>query len=72
MQSLALSMLFVGIAGLTDGVYVVLAGALAPALSASTALVARARYLQAGVYLGLGLLAALADARPLSNSQAAR
>lgn len=62
-QSLALSVVFVGIAAMTDSAYVLLAGVLAPALRAGSALASRGRYLAAAVYIGLGIYAALAEYR---------
>ncbi len=62
-QSLALSVVFVCIAAMTDSAYVLLAGVLAPALRAGSALASRGRYLAAAVYVGLGIYAALAEYR---------
>ncbi len=63
-QALALGALFVAIAAASDTAYVLLAGALAPALRASGRAAQRGRYLAAAVYLGLGVYAALAGSRP--------
>lgn len=62
-QSVALSAIFVCIAALTDGFYVLLASRLAPALRGGSALAARGRYVAAAVYVGLGIYAALVEYR---------
>lgn len=61
-QSMALGSLFVAIAAVTDSVYALAAGAVAPALRGS---VARGigRRLGGGVFIGLGVLTALARSR---------
>lgn len=63
-QTPALAALFVAIAALTDTVYALTAGAVAPRLARTGSLRASGRWLGAGVYLGLGLFAAVSGSRP--------
>ena len=56
-QSLVLSAVFVLVAAVTDGAYVLMSSTLAPALHRRPALAARGRLLSAAVYVGLGLYA---------------
>lgn len=62
LQSMALGTLFVVFAGVTDSVYALAAGALAPVLRGS-AVRRLGRRLGGGVFIGLGVVAALADSR---------
>lgn len=61
-QSLALGVLFVSMAALTDSAYVLAAGAIAPALRGREAH-RISRRLGGGVFIGLGLFAALSGSR---------
>jgi threonine/homoserine/homoserine lactone efflux protein len=61
--SILLGALFVIIAASTDTIYAVTASAIAPALTRAAALQAAGRYLSGGVFIGLGVLAALGGAR---------
>lgn len=61
-QSLALGFLFVSIAAVTDSVYVLAAGAIAPALRAG-GIRRIGQRLGGGVFIGLGVYAALAGSR---------
>jgi threonine/homoserine/homoserine lactone efflux protein len=61
-QSMALGTLFVVIAGVTDSVYALLAGTVAPALQRH-GLRRVSRRLGGGVFIGLGVFAALAGSR---------
>ncbi len=58
-QMLLFGGLFVGLAVLSDGCYALVAGTVGAWLRRHPALAGRGRYLAAGVYLGLGALAAL-------------
>jgi threonine/homoserine/homoserine lactone efflux protein len=62
-QSLALGSLFVAIAACSDMAYVLLAGSIAPMLARARGAARVGRYLSGGTYIGLGVLAALSDAR---------
>lgn len=59
-QVLVLGLCFVGLAVLCDGAYALLAGCLAARLGRSGALRRSVRHVTAGVYVGLGLVAAFA------------
>ncbi len=59
-QALTLSVLFVAIAAVTDSLYALLAGSLAPRLRGAAG---RGRYLSALVYFALGLYAAFGGSR---------
>jgi threonine/homoserine/homoserine lactone efflux protein len=61
-ESVALGTLFVIIAASTDTIYALAASAIAPALTRAAALQAAGRYLSGGVFIGLGVLAALGGA----------
>ncbi|MCP5267936.1 MAG: LysE family translocator [Zoogloeaceae bacterium] len=61
-QSVLLGVLFVGIAAVTDSLYALAAGTVAPLLRATGARRA-GRLLGGGMFIGLGLLAALAGSR---------
>lgn len=61
-QSLALGVLFVAMAALTDSAYVLAAGAIAPALRGRAAHRMSRRF-GGGVFIGLGLYAALSGSR---------
>jgi threonine/homoserine/homoserine lactone efflux protein len=62
-QMLALGGIFVLMAVVSDSIYALLAGTLGQRLKSSPAFARVERYLTGGVYVGLGLTAALADAR---------
>ena len=62
-ESLALGSLFVAIAAVTDTVYALTAGTLAPALARARGVRALGRYVTAGALIGLGLWAAVAGSR---------
>jgi threonine/homoserine/homoserine lactone efflux protein len=62
-QSIVLGAMFVMIAATTDTVYVLAAGALAPALSHLRSARALGRYLTASAFIGLGLLTAATGSR---------
>ncbi|MFM1892098.1 MAG: hypothetical protein RLZ44_1175 [Pseudomonadota bacterium] len=62
LQSMALGALFVVIAAVSDGVYAVAAGAAAPALR-NSGVRRMGRRLGGGVFIGLGVFAALAGSR---------
>ena len=62
-QGITLGTLFVVIASLTDAVYALAAGTLAPRLRRSDGARGVGRYLSAGTFIGLGLLTALAGPR---------
>lgn len=62
-QGVTLGMLFVAIAGVTDAIYAVTAGAVSSALQDAHGLRRAGRYLSAGTFIGLGVFAALTDAR---------
>lgn len=64
-QGVALSVVFVGIAALSDSVYALAAAVIAPRLRANPALAARGRYASAAIYIGLGVYAALSGGRLL-------
>ena len=60
LQGIALGGLFVAMAAVTDTLYALLAGAIAPALERAGSPRAFGRYLSGSVFLGLGVLAAIA------------
>ena len=62
-QSLALGAIFVAMAAVTDTVYALAAGAVAPALARARGARAAGRYVTGGAFIGLGLYTALAGAR---------
>jgi threonine/homoserine/homoserine lactone efflux protein len=62
-QSLALGSIFVAMAALTDTVYAVAAGAVAPALARARGARVAGRYVTGSAFIGLGLFTALAGAR---------
>ena len=62
-QSLALGSLFVAMAAVTDTIYALSAGALAPALARARGTRTVGRYLTGGAFIGLGLFTALAGTR---------
>jgi threonine/homoserine/homoserine lactone efflux protein len=61
LQALALGAIFVGIAGVTDSLYALLAGSLAPVLGRASG--RWARWAGGGTFIGLGVLTALAGSR---------
>jgi threonine/homoserine/homoserine lactone efflux protein len=63
LQLLTLGSLFVLLAICTDGMYALLAGSLGQWLKGTRAFLRVERYVVGTVYIGLGLTAALADAR---------
>ena len=62
-QGVTLGMLFVAIAGVTDAIYAVMAGAVSSALQDAHGLRRAGRYLSAGTFIGLGVFAAVTGAR---------
>jgi threonine/homoserine/homoserine lactone efflux protein len=68
LQSLALSAVFVLIAALTDSLYVLLAGVLAPSLRAGRVGGAGGRVLAAAVYIGLGVYTAFSQTQAGADS----
>ena len=62
-QGITLGTLFVVIASLTDAVYALAAGTLAPGLRRARVMRSTGRYLSGGTFIGLGLLTALAGQR---------
>ena len=58
-QSMALGTLFVATAALTDTLYALAAGSVAPSLTRARAARSLGRYLSAGAFMGLGLYTAL-------------
>jgi threonine/homoserine/homoserine lactone efflux protein len=62
-QSIALGALFVVIAAVTDSVYVLVAGAVAPLLTRTRGVHFVQRYVAGGAFIGLGLLTAIAGSR---------
>jgi threonine/homoserine/homoserine lactone efflux protein len=62
-QSVLLGSLFVAIAAVTDTVYAVAAGTVAPALGRARGIRALGRYLTGGAFIGLALFTALAERR---------
>lgn len=62
-STLALGTLFVAIAAVTDSLYALAAGALAPMLARAGGTRRLGRYLSGGVFVGLGVFAALAGSR---------
>jgi threonine/homoserine/homoserine lactone efflux protein len=62
-QLLMLGCLFVSMAIMTDGMYALLAGTVGQWLKGTQSFVRAERYVVGGVYIGLGVTAALADAR---------
>lgn len=63
LQSMALGTLFVALAAITDTVYALAAGVVAPALTRVRGVRALGRYLGAGTFIGLGLYTALSGSR---------
>jgi threonine/homoserine/homoserine lactone efflux protein len=63
LQSLTLGAIFVAMAVVTDTVYAVAAGAVAPALAGARGLRSSGRYVTGGAFIGLGLFTALAGSR---------
>jgi threonine/homoserine/homoserine lactone efflux protein len=63
-QSLVLSCVFVAIAVCTDTLYMLMASALAPAISRRGGSRSYGRYITAATFIGLGVYAALANPRP--------
>jgi threonine/homoserine/homoserine lactone efflux protein len=63
LQSIALGSTFVAIAAVTDTAYALAAGAIAPGLARIRSVRALARYLTGGVFIGIGILAALLGSR---------
>ncbi len=59
-QSIALSMVFVGIASITDGLYALLAGSVMPIVKRTIKTPAIGAYISGGIFIGLGVLAAFA------------
>jgi threonine/homoserine/homoserine lactone efflux protein len=59
-----LGALFVGIAACTDSLYALLSGSLRGLLNRRTGLVTARRWVSGGIYIGLGVAAALSGARP--------
>ena len=62
-QAITLGTLFVVIASLTDAVYALAAGTLAPGLRRARIVRRTGRYLSGGTFIGLGLLTALTGRR---------
>ena len=62
-QSLLLAIVFVAIAALTDTLYALLAGTIAPRLGRARAAQNGGRYLAGGTLIGLGILAAASSTR---------
>jgi threonine/homoserine/homoserine lactone efflux protein len=62
-QGVALGVLFVMMAAISDTLYAIAAGAFATALRNANGLAPAGRYLSAGTFIGLGVFAALADSR---------
>jgi threonine/homoserine/homoserine lactone efflux protein len=62
-QAFALSGLFVLVAAVSDSCYVMLAGGIAKALGSRVRTGRLGRYVTAGIYAGLGIFAALTDAK---------
>jgi threonine/homoserine/homoserine lactone efflux protein len=62
-QGIALGALFVAIAAVTDCVYAVTAGSIAPALRRSAGVQAAARFVGGGTFIALGLFTALSGIR---------
>lgn len=63
-QGIFLGLVFVGIAACTDSVYAVGAGFVAPRLAKLRAGASLGRYVSGSAFIGLGLMAAMSDARP--------
>lgn len=63
MQSIILGSLFVAIAAATDSAYAVAAGAVAPALARARGSWALGRWLSGGIFIGLGVFAAISGSR---------
>ena len=61
---LFLGCIFVMLAVISDSMYALLAGIVGQWLKCSRSVVRAERYVVGGVYIGLGLTAALADAHP--------
>ncbi|MCG6965351.1 MAG: LysE family translocator [Chromatiaceae bacterium] len=59
-QGLTLGALFVAIAAITDSIYALAAGAIAPALMRARSVRSLGRYVTGGTFIGLGLFAAIA------------
>jgi threonine/homoserine/homoserine lactone efflux protein len=62
-QSVVLGAMFVAIAALTDTVYAVAAGTIAPVLTRNRTLQSTGRFFVGGAFIGLGLLTALTGSR---------
>jgi len=65
-QTLALGVLFVAIACVTDSLYAIGAGAVRPVLARATGLARAGRYVTAGAFIGLGVLTAVSGQRTKS------
>ena len=65
-QTVALGVLFVVIAAVTDSLYALGAGAVRPMLERATGLARTGRYLTAGAFIGLGVLTAVSGQRAKS------
>ena len=65
-HTLALGVLFVGIAAVTDSLYAIGAGAVRPALARASGIARAGRYLTACAFIGLGVLTALSGQRTKS------
>jgi threonine/homoserine/homoserine lactone efflux protein len=63
LQTLALGVVFVAIACVTDGLYAIGAGAVRPALERASGLARAGRFLTAGAFIGLGVLTAVSGQR---------
>lgn len=63
LQSVALGALFVAIAAMTDTLYAIAAGVVAPALARAQELRRFGRYLSGSAFIGLGIFTAFAGAR---------
>lgn len=63
LQTIALGSLFVAIAAVTDGIYALAAGAIAPALARAPRACVIGRRLGGGAFIGLGIFAALTGTR---------
>jgi threonine/homoserine/homoserine lactone efflux protein len=63
LQSAVLGSLFVAMAAMTDTVYALTAGALAPALARARGVGALGRFLTAGAFIGLGVFTAVCGSR---------
>ena len=63
-QTLALGVLFVLVAAVTDSLYALGAGSVRPLLERAAGVARLGRYLTAGAFIGLGLLTAVSGQRP--------